>query len=306
MELRGWNAADFASEDIPEPPYLLDPILPSGGLAIVFGKGGHGKTQFAFTLARSLCDGASFLGRYEATKTRVSYLGVDMPIRMLQKRVRGFLGEFECPESLQILPSDSRLNILRLEESAVAPVLRHRPGLVIVDTLRKVHELDEDKSSTVATVFGAFRRLLGPDPAILFIHHDRKSRQDEDLDDPDSLNATVRGSVAWTTDSDLTVHCRKVRAMGGPVIEVTFPRFRYSEDEPPIVCRMNRESFLLDPIEPPGSKQEALELAKQLWADHSDWDRSDVTQALVGAGVERSYARRCARMSQPKDTNSSK
>ena len=123
------------------------------------------------------------------------YIDVDTPRSLIKSRIRGipvahgvwwaFPGAFP-PNNV-------------LDEYA----RRVNPNLVIINTLRKVHQGSDIESSSATAVYGRFQRLF-PEAALVFVHHDRK----------DSTNPQVRanedesfaGTQAWINDAQVALH----------------------------------------------------------------------------------------------------
>jgi putative DNA primase/helicase len=84
--LRAINIADFLNMKIPPREMLLDPILPSQGLAMLYAKRGVGKTYVALSIAYAVATGSSFLRWQAIEPRRVLYLDGEMPAGAMQER----------------------------------------------------------------------------------------------------------------------------------------------------------------------------------------------------------------------------
>src|ERR1051325_9049035 len=78
---------ELHSAVFPEPLFLVDSLIPMGGLVMLHGPKTAGKTQLALTLGVAVATGTPFLGEYSCTKGRVLFVEADMPRKMLQDRV---------------------------------------------------------------------------------------------------------------------------------------------------------------------------------------------------------------------------
>jgi hypothetical protein len=98
---------------------------------------------------------------------------------------------------LKILPHDHMLYLHSL-------VQYHNPVAVVIDTLRKVHSGDEDKSTIMSNVVS---RLIGAchPAALILISHSRKPSPDGDFD----LMAEHRGSGSVTGEMDAILKLTK-------------------------------------------------------------------------------------------------
>ncbi|MGE3366914.1 MAG: AAA family ATPase [Rhizobiaceae bacterium] len=88
--LRAVALREFLEMDIPPREMLLDPILPSQGLAMLYAPRGVGKTHVALGIAYAVATGGTFL-RWRADRPRrVLYVDGEMPARTMQDRLRAY------------------------------------------------------------------------------------------------------------------------------------------------------------------------------------------------------------------------
>src|SRR5437868_3203791 len=71
-------ASEFVAADLPEPSLLLDPILTSNSLALLYGPRGLGKSFLALGIAWAAAAGTSFLGWRARRRHRVLYIDGEM------------------------------------------------------------------------------------------------------------------------------------------------------------------------------------------------------------------------------------
>ena len=238
-----WTAKEFCELPIEFPPFLMGRIIPQGGIGLFHGKRSHGKTQLSLTLAKSVINGEPFLGRYKCPFGRVTYIGLDMPIPEVQDRIRRIIPGIQYPERFQIVASMDPINLPEMffkdkTKDWVHEVTQFEPDLIIVDTLRKCHFLDENLNSTPSFVYAAVRGLFGTHPTFLFNHHDRKTHESTR---GAPFEERVAGAGAWVDNSDFAIHVWK----GKDRVTVSFPRVRFCEDQPSIVCEFEPETLLI-------------------------------------------------------------
>src|ERR1051326_7465415 len=78
------TAAEFIATQIPQREMILDPIVPSQGLVMVYALRGIGKTFFSLSAAYAIAAAGSFLRFKAARPRRVLYLDGEMPARAMQ------------------------------------------------------------------------------------------------------------------------------------------------------------------------------------------------------------------------------
>ena len=102
-------ATELMVADLPERAYLLDPILTSNTLALLYGPRGLGKTFVALGIAWAAASGASFLNWTASRPHRVLYIDGEMAAIALRERMR-LLGS--APSTLQFLVADLSIHSL--------------------------------------------------------------------------------------------------------------------------------------------------------------------------------------------------
>ena len=192
---------ELLAKPVESVPFLVDPLVPRGGVVLFYGKTSIGKTPFTWELVRCLATGDQFFGHL-VTPCRVLYIEVDTPELLVQTRMleAGLVAtdnvwfEFAGPFNIlkPIDPVTARL-------AAVSREIQ--PEAVIVNTLRKVYAGEDISSETPKSVYGAFMRMF-PGAALVFAHHERKSRsgaEDAFVDQREDF----AGSAAWLNDAQV-------------------------------------------------------------------------------------------------------
>lgn len=244
MTWQFFAASELKTLDLGEPTFLVAPLMPLRGIAMLHGPKTAGKTQLALALSAAIANNSLFLGEYRCWQGPVVYVEVDMTLGILQERVRLFPGI----DKLHFLHGEP-FNVLEAAQRPPAAFERARalePVLVVVDSLRKSHTLDEIESSTPTFVYTAWRRLF-PSAAFLFLHHDRKKPTN-----PQAYlhkNEAHRGTGAWLDDIDLGMQLDRLRQAEDGVHRclLTFSKCRTTEEPSPIALRMNDETLDLVP-----------------------------------------------------------
>lgn len=243
------DAGSFVEQPFDRPPFLFDPVFVSGGIHLIFGRAGAGKTQLVLTIIRDLINGERLFGEFDyglKDPGKACYFGVDMPLQMLQKRIRKMLPEVADHERFLVAAHHSAIDITTVREDAewVQKIREFDPDILFLDTLHKIHRLDENTSQTVAQVYGHLDRVFGGSTAIGLVHHEGKGHPDPRVE-RDEIDRQ-RGSTAWVDDSDLGL---RVKGFHNPVsgsnITISFPRVRFSEELEPITLEMTDETLLL-------------------------------------------------------------
>lgn len=190
--------ADLLQRNLPRPKPLVAGILDEGCGGIIAGPPNVGKTWVVLSLARAVASGTPWLDRFETTQSAVVIFDEEGHLPGMQDRCR----MFEAASPLDPAPEiyfcvghgvrlDTQAGVERLE----AVISEHRPGLVIIDSLTRVHGGDENDAGSMAGVFAVAKQLMRAyGTAVLFTDHLRKKSL---INDPEEM---LRGSTekrAW-------------------------------------------------------------------------------------------------------------
>jgi hypothetical protein len=287
-----WSLRDFVELRFDQ-EYLIDPLLPAGGIGILHGKGGHGKTQFTLTLMNEVARGGRLFGEYGVQQGKVVLFQFDMPEQVLQTRLTMALPAISRPENIVVVPYHKPINILDAEKGYAAQIAdiiaAHEPALVVFDTLRKLHPYDENDNAVPSQVYGKLTEVCAG-AAALVLHHDRKASLQKGAVDDNDVDAreSFRGARAWVDDCDLGMRLRK----RGPSVMIDYSKQR-CEEQPPMTLQMNPQTLLLEP-RPPQTAQEwtRLILTRNPGISRPDLVRLTQEQARVSRQVANDVVKR--------------
>ena len=229
------SGIDFMDREIDTPPYLIEPFLPMGGLALLHGKRGIGKSFLGTTIMEAVCKGEPLFGIFPTVQSRVCYVQLDMTDAVFQDRLKQ-AGDYYRFEGWDVLTGVANMMKANRKTEWVQKVHQNRPGLIIIDTLRKAHKWAENESDTPSKFLTKMRELFGA-ITIILIHHDKKSPA-EGIVNQDEM---FRGSGAWLDDMDLGLHV--IKKPDG--IWVDFSKVRTCPDIEPIAVKIDVQTMSL-------------------------------------------------------------
>lgn len=166
-------------------PYLIPGLVPGTGRIQLCGGPRAGKSFLAYELALAVAQGTEFLGFKVSRAGPVLYLQYDTPPDLWDDRlcllkesgvdISGpvYFVEEDDPEAIP------RCNIMEVGDRAVLRryIEEIKPVLVVVDVLRKVHNLKENDSDSMKHVFD-YLNAVTTGRALLVLHHTIKSSTD--------------------------------------------------------------------------------------------------------------------------------
>ena len=176
-KLRFLNGADLRQAGKP-PSYLINRAIPERGIALLVAPPSHKKSFVAMTMACSVATGTDFLGRKTKQGT-VLYLAGEGN-HALHKRKLAWEKFYETPiaeNSLAISNGHVVLNADDGFQEAVEAIGRYeldcgKISLLVVDTLNRTFEGDENNSTHVTKYVVALSRIIEQfGCAVLLVHH---------------------------------------------------------------------------------------------------------------------------------------
>jgi hypothetical protein len=179
---RPLTAPELIAADLPERRPILDPVLSTKSLALLYGPRGVGKTFLALGIAWAAASGGRFLDWQAAQPRRVVYVDGEMAAVDMRQRLRLFGA---MPETLTFLLADLNpwgmgIPDLGRVEGQVA-LGRHWgawPDLLVLDNLSSLVGIDRNGADCWAEVQRFLMHLRRHGVAVLVVHHaDKKGRQ---------------------------------------------------------------------------------------------------------------------------------
>lgn len=182
-------------------------------MVFLFGGTSVGKSPVTWNMAHAISRGISFFG-LPTRQARVLYIDVDSPEQVAAARLRlirdahpNFWLYFTQPISI---PQPTPEEVVELK--AAREIVK--PEVVFINTLRKVHDLDDKDSKTPKVVYSWWQHFF-PNTALVFVHHPRKANTQQGGGDI-AKRETFSGSMAWLNDAQVGLMLQKSKALSTP------------------------------------------------------------------------------------------
>lgn len=188
----------LAAADAPDPDWLIDGLVPTGGVVLLVGRPKSGKSTFARALAVAVAQGRPFLER-QVRHGPVLLLSLEDRPRDVGRHLR-FLG---------LTPQDPLLVATAVDrpERLREWVAAHRPTLVVVDTVGRLVRLKDAGAyaEVVGALEGVLRLARESGAALVLLHHAPKGS-----DGRDPVDAPL-GSTAFAGTADVILHLKRAQ-----------------------------------------------------------------------------------------------
>lgn len=178
--------------------WLLDNVLPEGGLVYFSAPPAGAKSWVLLDLVRAMVTGDPWIGKYAVRKTRVLYIDEEMGVRKVLPRLRK-LGLTDGIDGFWYTDKAGvRFDNVKHVRKILAHCQANEIKAVFVDTLTRVHNLDENDNSQMRQLFRRFSALMDAGITVMVAHHNRKKGAESDV-----LHESMRGAGEIAAMADM-------------------------------------------------------------------------------------------------------
>lgn len=174
------RASDLEASQSPK-PWLIERLWTAGAAGFVSGPPKSLKTWTVLEMAVSVASGTPCFGSFPVPRAGpVLLYAAEDPLPTLRLRIQSLAHShgltIDQVEILVITADSLRLDRRADREKLMITVDRHRPALVILDPLVRLHSQDENQSGPMAELLGHIRALQRRNgTAVTIVHHSRKA-----------------------------------------------------------------------------------------------------------------------------------
>ena len=161
------------ADKLGEIEWLVPNVVARGYLHIITARPGTGKTWAGLTLAAALAQGIPWANMRAVRQTPVLWIDEEIGARVLAKRLR----QLDVPPDAPIY----NLSMRRFKVDIPAHIREirgfiseHNIGLVVLDSLRRIHDKKENDNSDIGLLAEPLRSLCEANAAVVILHHTRK------------------------------------------------------------------------------------------------------------------------------------
>lgn len=269
------TATDLQKADLPPVQFLVDGILPVG-TSLLSAASKIGKSWMVLDMGLAIAAGKPFMG-HNTHKAGVLYLALEDSHTRLQDRMKKVLHGGTAPEGMRfsiVAPTldEDLLNVLGEDMNA-----HPETKLIIIDTLQKIRGTSKARESGYEQDYremGAVKKFVDERGiSVLFVHHNRKMRDDTDPFNMISGTNGIMGAAdtTWTiiknkrSDNEATLHItgRDVEQTDTVIsFDKTTWKWKPMGSLDLIVSQREREAYDNDPI---------VQTIKSLLKESGEW-----------------------------------
>ena len=153
--------------------WIVPDMIMKRGLSFISATSGGGKSWAALDLLRATMAGGMWLGSIECEKANVMYIDEEMGCQVFLDRA----DQLGIPHQTIIYSDHQRIKLdsPKYLHSILRKIEELQIDIVIVDTLVRVHSLDENSNTEMSRLYGYFCQMKNLGAAVVVLHHNRKS-----------------------------------------------------------------------------------------------------------------------------------
>ncbi len=223
------NMADFLSMKLPERGFLLQPVIPTQGIVILYAPRGIGKTFTALSMSLAVAGGLSLYTWRASTPSKVLYVDGEMPAITMQERLHSLACGMAAPEiamkNMSILTPDIQgrpmPDLATVSGQEMLEPFLHDVKLLVLDNIATLCRTGkENESQSWQTMQAWLLELRRRGIAVLVVHHAGKSGDQRGTSAREDIMDTVislrRPSQYTMADgARFQVHLTKARGITG-------------------------------------------------------------------------------------------
>ena len=192
---------DLITQEFPPARYVIEPFFEVGAVNMLSAPPNNWKSWFLFYFASCIAQGIAVFAKFPTEKCGVLIVNEEDSHRSVQDRFK--ILKITDP-SLEIyfrIASGAKLTrpfVLEVIEECKEKKL----GLVMFDSLRSMHEADENDSTTMQAVMDMLKIIAREGITVIFTHHNRKKSMFSKGDDAEAsrgssaINAAISGYIS--------------------------------------------------------------------------------------------------------------
>lgn len=226
---------NLMSFKFPPTRWVIEGLIPAGGMTIMSAAPGSFKTWLMLEIAISATVGKELFGEFKTEQTGVLIVDEESGPRILQERFKVLGADYRLP--IMYFSREGHKVTQSYIESLISVCLSNEIGLVIFDSLVRIHQGDENASKDMSELFDLFKQLADQGISVLIAHHNRKG-----MPGTFSPSGDMRGSSDILAAVDC--HMALVRQNGGQYIVLQQTKNRYMQELKPFKLRFTESDSI--------------------------------------------------------------
>jgi len=193
--------SELITREFPPARYALEPYFEMGAVNMVSAPPNTWKSWLLFYFASFIASGTPVFDKFATTKMNVLIVNEEDSFRAIQDRFKLLhITDETLPIYFRVAQG------AKLEDKFIKEIIKECAEkdikLVMFDSLRSMHEAEENDSTAMQLVMDQLKKLAREDITVIFTHHHRKKSAFSKGDDAEAsrgssaINAAVSGHIS--------------------------------------------------------------------------------------------------------------
>src|SRR3989344_2049748 len=168
-----WTLKELIATDFGPQDWLIDKLIPVQSITVISGDPESYKTWLTMEIAKNVAAGQSFLSRYNSAQMAVLFIDEENTPRLLKARYQLLSSSEDLPITY-ISGSHFKISNPECTRLIYDLIEKNNIGLIIIDSLIRVHSGDENSARDMGRVYDELKKLREKGLSIIVTHHHRK------------------------------------------------------------------------------------------------------------------------------------
>lgn len=224
---------ELMAKELPPQRWLVDGLIPRGGLTILSARPSAYKTWLMLDSAIAIASGKPLFNHFETEQTGVLVIDEESNESILQERFKNLSADENSP--IYYTSRAERLIDEAYSREIISFCQSKDIGIVMFDSLVRLHHKNENDSGEMSIVLNHFKRIADAGISCLILCHNRKSGAGYG-----SIGESIRGSGDLLASVD--VHLALNRKGTSNAVDVIQSKNRYCEELQPFTVTVSKEN----------------------------------------------------------------
>lgn len=238
-KLRLWTIGEILAQDFGEEEWLVESLIPKQGMTVLSGSPGDFKTWITIHTALCVARGLPVFNKFPTMPGGVLIIDEEDHIRLLKKRL-SFLGAKDDDNIFYVSQGGIKVDDKATRDWLVKIITEKNIKLLILDSLVRVHQQDENDAKGMAKVFCGLQDAIKAGASILFTHHHRKAQARAGQNNNPGQNMRGSSDILAAVDCHIVVEKNRDEE---DKLAIKQPKCRQGEELKPFEVRVLKEAF---------------------------------------------------------------
>ncbi len=215
--------SELMEQSFPKARYTIEPFFEQGTVNMVSAPPNTWKSWLLFLCSAHIAEGTDLFDRFPVEKAKVMIVNEEDSFRAIQDRFK-ILGITDTALPIHFRVANGSKFESKFVDKLLDELKEKQIGVVIFDSLRAMHDADENDSTAMQKILDQMKRISRENITVIFTHHHRKKGMFEKGSSAESsrgssaINAAISGHISLDEeerDTGLYLVIRHLKSKAG-------------------------------------------------------------------------------------------